>query len=186
VNKAYFKSYCGYGPYDENYLSHSGIEHCVSILRRYRIRVDSVLVLGAATGKVLAHFDDAFGVRPYGCELGRWAHRHIPARYRDRVQCTDMRRYVPRLVQSQRSFDVLFTNALVYLEATEIPHFVEACSHICGHLHFWSSTSEAYEEGDHYRVTLRPRKWWNRAFRAAGFSPTRSPYLWRSTRRDCF
>jgi hypothetical protein len=186
VDKDYFTNYCGYGSYDENYLFHSGIEHCISILRRHHIPVVSVLVLGAATGKVLTHFDEAFGVRAYGCEITPWAHRQIPARYRRRIRCADMRRYVPGLVQRRQTFDVLFSNALVYLQEKEIPCFVDLCSRICGRLHFWSSTCEDYEEGDRYRVTLRPRDWWAETFRAGGFSRTRSPYLWRSNQRGVF
>ncbi len=183
MNRAYFENYCGYGPYDENYLFHSGIEHCVSILRRYRVPVNSVLVLGAATGKVLAHFEDAFRVRPHGCELSRWAHGRIPARYRSRIRCSDMRHYLPQLLRRGRSFDVLFTNALVYLEPQELPGYVGQCSRVAGYLHFWSSTSECYEKGDGERVTLRPRNWWSELFQSQGFAPTRSPYLWRSEQR---
>ena len=43
--------------------------------------------------------------------------------------------------------------------------------------------TEDKAEHDPYRVTLRSRAWWRRKFTDAGFAPTRSPYLWRSTRR---
>jgi hypothetical protein len=182
VDKAYFTDYCGYGPYDENYLFHSGVEHCIEIVDRLGIEVRSVLVLGAATGQVLEHFDEAWGTRPWGCEISRWAHGRIPPRYRRRIRCCDMRRYVPDLLRRHRTFDLLFCNALVYLRSEEIPPFLATCSRICGHFHFLSSTSEEYEAGDAYRATLRPRSWWKRTFGANGFSPTRSRYLWRSER----
>jgi hypothetical protein len=183
VDKAYFADYCGYGSYDENYLFHSGVEHCIDIVDRFGIEVQSVLVLGAATGRVLEHFDEAWGTRPWGCEISRWAHARIPGRYRRRIRRADMRRYVPDLLDRHRTFDLAFCNALVYLRSGELPFFLDACSRLCSYFHFLSSTSEDCEAGDSYRATLRPRSWWNRTFRCSGFSPTRSRYLWRSDRR---
>ena len=183
VDKAYFTDYCGYGSYDENYLFHSGVEHCISIVDHFGMRVRSVLVLGTATGKVLTHFDEAWGTRPWGCEISRWAHARIAARYRRRVRRADMRRYVPELVRRRKSFDLVFSNSLVYLERDEVPPFLDLCSRICDHFHFLSSTSGDCEKGDPYRSTLRPRRWWRSTFTANGFRPTRSPYLWRSSRR---
>lgn len=147
------------------------------------IPVRSVLVLGAATGMVLADFHAAWGVRPYGCELSRWAHARIPQRYRERIRCSDMRGYVPSLERSHSEFDLVFANSLVYLHPHEIDGFLDSCGRIASHFHFWSSTTEDKAEHDPYRVTLRPRTWWRRRFVGAGFEPTRSPYLWRSTRR---
>ena len=183
MNKAYFTHYCSDGLYDENWLFYSRVEHCVSIVDRFGIDVQSVLVLGAATGKVLAHLDRAWGVRPNGCEISRWAYARIPAGYRRRIRCADMRHYVPDLLRRRKTFDLLFCNSLVYLEAHEIPGLVDLCSRICGHFHFWSSSSGDCAERDTYRVTLRPYAWWHATFKANGFSRTRSRYLWRSTRR---
>lgn len=183
IDRAYFERYCGAGPYDDHYLEHSGVEACIDIVERFEIRVRSILVLGAATGRVLEHFHEAWGVRPYGCEISRWAHARIPPRYRRRIRRADMRGYVRDLALRRRTFDLLFTNALVYLHADEIPPLVASCSRICRYLHFLSSTREAYARGDAYRVTLRSRRWWARTFRAHGFAGTRSPYLWRSLER---
>ena len=182
MDEAYFRHYCGYGPYDQNYLLHSGIEHCISIARRLDLRIESVLVLGAATGRVLEHFERSWGVRPWGCEISEWAHARIPGRFRRRIARRDMRDYLPWLLERRRRFDLLFTNSLVYLSAPELPEFVGRCSLVAGHLHFYSSTSEAFEPGDRYRVTLRPARWWRRLFAGNGFAPTRSPYVWRSER----
>ncbi len=186
MDREYFQNYCGHGAYAENYLFHSGIEHCISIFRRLDIRVKSVVVLGAATGEILSHFEDSWGVKPYGCEISRWAHERIATRFRARVKCSDMRDFVPSLLDSRKSFDLIFSNSLVYLEAAEIPGFLEDCSRIAGHFHFFSSTREDYEPGDRYRVTLKSSAWWKAAFQKAGFSPTRSPYVFRSERRGCW
>lgn len=180
MDRAYFEDYCGYGSYDEQYLFHSRVEHCIEIADRFGIEVKSMLVLGAATGQVLRHFEDAWGVRPYGCEISRWAHRRIDPRRRRRICCSDMRRYVPELARKGRRFDLIFSNALVYLHRREIPAFLSVCSRVGCYFHFWSSTREDHEPGDSYRVTLAPRRWWSGAFRTSGFSGTRSPYLWRS------
>jgi len=182
MDRAYFEDYCGSGPYHENYLLYSRVEHCIEIVDRFGIEVRSVLVLGAATGQVLHHFEDAWGVRPHGCEISHWAHRRIEPRRRRRIRCADMRRYVPELARRHRCFDLIFSNALVYLQRREIPGFLAHCSRIGRYFHFWSSTSEDHEPGDTYRVTLAPRSWWSETFRASGFSRTRSPYLWRSDR----
>jgi hypothetical protein len=138
------------------------------------------VVLGAATGQVLGHFERAWGVRAQGCELVRWAHRRIPARQRARIECADMRRYVPRLVREGRRVDLIFSNSLVYLPAREIVPFLAQCAQLGRYLHFLSSTSEDHERGDRFRVTLRPRRWWREQFLRAGFTPTRSRYLFRS------
>ncbi len=183
MDRSYFERYCMSGSYDDNYLDHSGIEHSIEICDHFGLPIKSVLVLGAATGRVLKHFEDSWGVRPYGCEISRWAHGRIPSRYRRRIACADMRRYVPELVRKGRNFDLIFSNSLVYLEAGEIPAFLALCSRLCGHFHFYSSTSEDCEPDDPYRVTLRPRAWWRNAFMSNGFAPTRSRYLWRATRK---
>lgn len=182
VRKSYFANYCGDGPYDRNYVYYSGVDHCISIAERFEIEARRVLVLGTATGRVLEHFDAAWGVRPWGCELSRWAHGRIPRRYRGRIRRADMRDYVPSLVRAGERFDLLFCNSLVYLQAREMPAFVDLCSRVARYLHFWSSTSEDHAENDRDRVTLRPRIWWRDVFCANGFAPTRSRYLWRSTR----
>jgi hypothetical protein len=186
MDEAYFRNYCGYGPYDEHYLFHSGIEHCLSIFRRLDIEMRSVVVLGAATGRVLEHFERAWSVRPWGCEISEWAHARIPARYRRRIRRADMREYVPALAARRRSFDLLFTNSLVYVHAPELPALVDSCARVAGYMHFYSSTREAYERGDRYRVTLRPAAWWRALFEHHGFAATRSPYVWRSLQRGAF
>jgi len=182
VDRAYFTSYCGRAPYADIWLEHSGAENCVDTLRRARVPVGSLLVLGAATGEVLLHFERELGVRAHGCEISAWAHARIPVRQRRRVARADMRRYVPRLAREGRRFDLIFCNALIYLAAREVPAVLEAASRVGDFFHFYSSTREAHEPGDRYRVTLRSRAWWRRVFRAAGWVPTRSPYLWRSER----
>jgi hypothetical protein len=148
------------------------------------LRVDSVLVLGAATGRVLDHFERAWGLRAEGCEISRWAYRRIPPRYRPRIACTDMRRYVPRLLREGRRFDLIFSNSLVYLEAREVEGFLAQCSRLGRYLHFLSSTREDFEPGDAFRITLRSRRWWRQQFVRAGFAPTRSRYLFRSRPRQ--
>jgi len=180
THRSYFTNYCGAGSYDENYMMYSGVDHCVEIVDRFKLDVESIVVLGAATGRVLRDLDRAWGVRPEGCEISRWAHARIPVRYRSRIACSDMRRYVPRLLRADRRFDLIFSNSLVYLAPAEVEPFLVCCSRIGAYFHFYSSTSESYEAGDQCRVTLRPRRWWRARFLATGFAPTRSPYLFRS------
>jgi hypothetical protein len=180
MDRRYFESYCGRAPYAEIYLEHSGIENCLATLKRSRIRVRSVLVLGAATGEVLQDFFRARRVRPFGCEVSRWAHARIPGDFRRRVRRADLRRYVPDLARAGRHFDLCFANSLVYLRVPEVVPVLRDCAQISRWFHFWSSTSESFEPGDRHRTLLRPRAWWRARFVEAGFAPTRSPYLWRS------
>lgn len=180
MERAYFLDYCGRGPYAELYREHSGVANCIATLRRTRTRVRSLLVLGAATGEVLADFEASLHVRAHGCELSRWAHARIPARYRRRIARGDLRAYVPALARADRRFDLVFCNALIYLEPHDIAPVLAAASRVARWFHFYSSTSESYEPGDRWRVTLRPRAWWRAQFRAHGWAPTRSPYLFRS------
>jgi hypothetical protein len=180
VDREYFTNYCGRAPYSEIWLEHSGAENCLATIARTRARVRSVLVLGAATGEVLEHFESALGVRSHGCEISHWAHARIPARHRARVARADMRRFVPRLARERRRFDLIFCNALIYLPPRDVPAVLASASRIAEYFHFYSSTSEDHEPGDRHRVTLRPRAWWRRTFIAAGWAPTRSRYWWRS------
>lgn len=182
MDRAYFTNYCGRAPYGDIWLEHSGAENCVNTLRRARTPVSSLLVLGTATGEVLVHFERELGVRASGCEISAWAFARIPARQRARVVRADMRRYVPRLAREGRRFDLIFCNALIYLAARDVPPVLEAASRVGDFFHFYSSTREDHEPGDRYRVTLRSRAWWRGVFRAAGWAPTRSRYLWRSER----
>lgn len=180
IKDPYFTNYCGAGHYDDHYLDYSGIEHCIEIINRFELKIKSAVVLGAATGRVLQHFDEAWGIRAEGCEISRWAHRRIAKRYRSAIVCTDLRRYVPRLLQAGRRIDLCFSNALVYLAAHEVEGLLAQCSRLFRYFHFLSSTSESFEPHDTQRVTLRPRAWWRARFIRAGFQPTRSPFLFRS------
>ena len=182
MNARYFRRYCGRAPYEEIWLDHSGAGNCVATLRRMRVPVTSLAVLGAATGQVLAHFEAELGVRAHGCEISAWAHARIPARDRRRVERADLRHYLPRLARAGRTFDLIFCNALIYLEPRDLSAALEASSRVGAYFHFYSSTSEDHEPGDDQRVTLRPRAWWRAKFLASGWAPTRSRYLWRSTR----
>lgn len=181
MRKEYFTAYCGRGPYEREYLQYSRVWHCIDIVDRFAIDVASVLVLGTATGQVLAHFDEVWGIRPYGCEISRWAHQRIASRYRRRIQRADMRRYVPVLVRRRRTFDLIFCNALMYLHRDDVGPLLAQCSLLTGHFHYWGSTLEDHEAQDAYRTILEPKAWWAKRFREAGFVRTRSPYLWRST-----
>ena len=180
MNARYFQRYCGRGPYGEVWLDHSGAANCVASLRRMRVPVGSLLVLGTATGEVLDHFARELGVWAHGCELSTWAHARIPGRHRRRVERADLRRYLPRLARAGRRFELIFCNALVYLEARDLPGVLASARQVGSWFHFYSSTSEDHEPGDRDRVLLRPRAWWRERFLAAGWQPTRSRYLWRS------
>ncbi len=179
MDRAYFENYCGEGPYEELYQLYSGIDHCIRIVEHFRLRIRSVCVLGAATGQVVRDLRQAWHVRPYGCEISRWAHTQIPPRDRERIACADMRAYMQSCLRRRLHFDLIFSNSLVYLPANEIEPFLRGCRELGDYFHFLSSTSEAFEPGDRYRVTLRPRGWWRRRFLAAGFRSTRSPYLFQ-------
>ena len=157
------------------------VEHCVSIVDRLAIDVRSVLVLGAGTGEVLEHLHKALGVSPRGCEISPQAHARIPRRYRRRIRCTNIGQYILDLLDGRKTFDLIFCNSPLPMEAYEISNFVYRCGRLCGHLHFWNDTSEAHEEGD--RLSIRPDAWWSQTFRANGFAPTPDPHLWRSNRR---
>lgn len=181
MNREYFQRYCDRGPYADLWLDHSGAANCVATLRRTREPVGSLVVLGAATGQVLGYLEGTLGARVSGCEISRWAHARIPARHRRRVARADLRRYVPALARDGARFDLVFSSALIYVSAREVGPVLASCARIARLFHFYSSTREDHEPGDRWRRTLRPRAWWRAQFRANGWAPTRSPYLWRST-----
>ena len=102
MNARYFTRYCGRGPYDEIWLRPQRRRE----LRRHaaphaRCACGSLVVLGTATGQVLAHFERELGVRAHGCEisaLGARAHSRAPPRGASSAR--DLRRYLPRLVRA--------------------------------------------------------------------------------------
>ena len=166
--------------YDESWRDYSRIDSAIRLAKVRRLK--STLVLGAATGGVLRDLHKSLGVMPRGCEVSRWAHARIPARYRAQVVCADMRNWVPKLVREGATFDLVFTNSLIYLPSVEILPLLRQIARLGRFVHFESSFSESHCE-DPFRITLKPAIWWARRFREAGFEGTRSRYLWRST---CF
>lgn len=162
--------------YDEAWADYSRVHNCLHLIRDLEIR--RMIVIGAATGKVLEAFHEELGLYPRGCEVSAWAHARIPARYRQHIERADMRDYLPRLAKEGMRADLIFTNSLIYLDPLDLPAVLASMAQIGRYVHFESSFKESHCE-DPYRRILKPYAWWARQFQRAGFERTRSKYLWR-------
>jgi hypothetical protein len=185
IDAAYFLNYAGSGkPYAKVWRDYTYFDECVAQFKAPGAPpLESVLVLGAATGEICKGFHRKFGVLAHGCEKSEWAHRQIPAEYRRRVKCADMRDYVKQQVARGRRFTLAYSNSLIYLPEARVPAFLKTLHRCVDYVHFRSSfTGVACR--DPWRMTLRPYAWWNARFRAAGFRELKNAkgyrtYLWR-------
>jgi hypothetical protein len=148
---------------------YNSVTDCVRIFARdLPSALNTMVVLGAATGKILEYFEQSFKTRPYGCELSPWAYRQIPQPYRRRVKNQDMRQY---LKEFQRKVDMIYANSFMYLDEEDIPRVLKECARITRFLFVDLSYLECYAENDRYRKVLKPHRWWRERFREAGFVP---------------
>jgi len=189
IDEGFFRRYAGSGePYWRNWLLYSHPEDCVAwVLEQPPGAVRSVWVLGAATGQVLRYLDRRLGVKPWGCEVSRWAWERIPPEYRRRVRCASMTDEVRRWIARRRVFDLAYSNSLIYLDRDELADFLPRLVLAARHLYFRSSVRGACCPDPH-RKTLESWAWWERQLEAAGFDHLpprpgkRRGYVWRSAR----
>ena len=171
IDREYFRAYAGGGDaYDEVYADYSRIDNCLALFPAAKARgIESVCVLGSATGHVLRDLGGHFGCGVDACEISSWAYARTPPRLKRHVCNLDMREYVEALITAGARYDLVFTNSLVYLHAWEVPPFLQRLRLVARRVHFQSSFLGDCCH-DPYRKTLRSHKWWDRQFRNAGFS----------------
>ncbi|MBI4396805.1 MAG: hypothetical protein HY548_06905 [Elusimicrobia bacterium] len=175
-----FLNYDGEGrPYQKIWKQYNSVEDCVKILEQNgHAGIESVVVLGTATGEILKFFDSTWNTRPYGCELSAWAYRQIPHPYRRRIKNQDLRHYVK---ECRMKVDMVYANSFMYLEEQDVPWVLKECARIARFLFADLSYSECYAENDRYRKILKPHRWWRDRFREAGFVPFKKyRRLWQS------
>lgn len=99
ISREYFENYAGRSrPYSKVWKDHSYYDECCELfLREDAPDLKTMCVLGAATGQVLQEFHRRLKLKPYGCEINKWAHKQIPDAYRTRIRCQDMTEYVDNL-----------------------------------------------------------------------------------------
>lgn len=186
IDKEYFESYAGRGlPYSKTYKEHSGIVECIELFEREDApRLQRICVLGTATGETLKDFYKTFGLKPYGCEINEWAYQQIDKSLRKRVHLQDIRHYVDSLIEWNVNFDLVFTNALVYISRRELPGLLKKIARVTRFIHF-DSSFVGTACPDPYRKTLATYDWWNQRMKRAGFEELTTvfgekTYLWKS------
>jgi hypothetical protein len=178
----HFENYGGPGrSYRRTWKQYNSVTDCVRIFSQIEgLRIQSVIVLGAAMGDILKFFESSWGTRPHGCELSRWAYRQIPHPYRRRIKNQDMKHYV---AECQKKVDVVYANSFMYLNEEDVARVLKECARIGRFLFVDLSYSESYAENDPFRRVLKPHRWWRNQFREAGFLPfKRHRRLWQSAR----
>ena len=186
-DRKYFQNYAGSGKnYDRVWRQYSYAPELVKLFRKHPKLLEApknILVLGAATGRVLKTLEKGFKAKCWGCEINDWAHARIPQPQRRRIRLMDMRNYVEVCIANYKHFDVSFSNSLIYLPKKEIPPFLKKLAKISEYIHF-NSSFKGHACPDPYRATLETFDWWRLQFRRAGFSEVKIPgrtrsYLWR-------
>lgn len=181
----YFKNYAGSGKsYNQVWNEYSYASDLVTLLKKVKIiNIKKILVLGAATGKVLETFEEGLSAKTWGCEINEWAHSQIPAKFKRRIKRMDMRDYVKICKHKNQHFDLVFTNSLIYLQKRELLPILKMIADLGGLIHFHSSFL-GNSCKDPYRNILETYDWWNRCFNKAGFSELKMgrkrSYLWMS------
>lgn len=191
IDQEYFKNYAGSGKhYNTVWSQHSYAAEFIQLVKKQRkdpkaqIKIKKIIVLGTATGKILAKIDKDLGIKASGCEINSWAHSQIPAPYKRKIKCQDMRLYIQNCLDNEKTFDMAFTNSLIYLKKNEILGFLKKLSQISKFVHFNSSFA-GHACPDEYRCTLEPFAWWQEVFSKAGFEEFKIPklrrsYVWKS------
>lgn len=186
IDSEYFRSYAGSNEnYEDVFREFSRVDECLDLFRGDLFdEIQSVCVLGSATGSVLQELQDHFQVEIAGCEISRWAFAKTPLPLRRFVCNQDMREFIWQSVVDGRRYDLVFTNSLVYLPEEEIPPFLNQLGRVAKFVHFHSSFRGACCP-DPYRATLRSYAWWNQEFAKAGFSSKskrseNARYLWEN------
>ncbi len=172
-DKLYFEDYCGEGNYDDVFQYYSAVQSCILTLSQPKWKIESVAVLGAATGKVLQEFDRIWNIKPYGCELSTWAYEKIPPSYRHRIRNCDLRDYLPWLRERRRKFDLVFSNSLFYLPKKDIDQVLEHLAAMTRLVHFHTAV-----QGDPWICIDEPYDWWQEKFAKHGFHRSSSIALW--------
>mgnify|MGYP003440134445 CR=1 FL=1 len=173
-DRPYFENYCSEGAYDDVFLYYSEVRNCIRMLSQAKWEIASVAVLGTATGKVLQEFDQAWNLKPYGCELSAWAYEKIPSTYRRRIHNCDLRDYLPWLRARRRKFDLVFSNSLFYLPKKDIDQVLEDLAAVTRLVHFHTAV-----QGDPWICIDEPYDWWQAKFAKHGFYRSSSASLWR-------
>ncbi|HVJ64258.1 MAG TPA: class I SAM-dependent methyltransferase [Bdellovibrionota bacterium] len=186
IDEKFFKNYAGSGrAYARVWRQYCYFDECTALFKDPQApTLKSICVLGTATGEICEAFYKKFGVKPYGCEVSRWAHRQTKDEFRSRVRCRDMRDYVSDIVESGKRFTLVFSNSLIYLPEADVPKILRELSRCTDFLHCRSSTSGS-KCPDPWRQTLRPYAWWNEQISRAGFrvvpgAKGQRTYLWQS------
>lgn len=185
LNRDYFKNYAGSGKsYDQVWSRYSYADELIELISHLKLPLERpLLVLGAATGKVVERFDKKLGLKCEGCEVNAWAHGQISQPYRRRIRLMDMREYVIWCQERDKYFDIAFSNSLIYLSKREISKFLKELYQVTERIHF-SSSFKGFACRDPYRKTLETFDWWDRNFQRAGFEQVkvrgkRRTYLWQ-------
>jgi hypothetical protein len=179
-NQSYFQKYAGRTKaYDEIFLEHSAVDQCLDLFDlKNSPLLKSICVLGAATGRVLEYIFERSKIIASGCELSPWAFEQIPQKFQSEIELMDMRHYVKQMPQ----VDLVFTNALMYLNESDLMPLLKQIGTHTQFIHFHGSF---YGDScpDPYRKILKSLAWWKARFIMAGFKEVRArgrkeTYLW--------
>ena len=176
IDQEYFDNYCQRDqPYNQCWEEHTAVNTLFRDWPYLGGQVTDMIVLGTADSSILRKLEQLVpSVR--GCEIYKPI---IPKHDLDscKVANEDMRKFVWDSVKHFARTDLIFTNALVYLEEDEMTDFLYRCRQLSKFMHHASSVQELAAP-DPYRTTLKPERWWYERFWEAGWILTDFPYMW--------
>jgi len=177
INQEYFDKYCANGDsYARGYRFYTTmptklLADCAAL----NIIVDTILDVGCATGELVKDYLN-LGIFAMGIDNSTYAIEHNICSKSFCFQA-DMRKLMMHF--KENSFDIVYTNSLMYLPSEDVPLALKQMYTISKYGVYWNAgyLGESVTP-DHYRKFTADRAWWKTKFENAGFEDSRSNRLW--------
>lgn len=172
IDIGYFDSYCG-DLYSKTYLNATvSPDKIIMDMLDLGLLVDSVLDVGCASGELVRDFR-RLGVAAFGIENNDdILKRCVSPKYCKKMDIRDMSSL------KDSSFDLIYTNALMYVYPNEILSILEEFHRLCREAVYlcnpYLEESKDNPFPDPSRVFLATETWWTKQFKEAGFSKVAS------------
>ena len=165
IDNDYFRDYGG-GDYSKNYINYT--YHPKNILKQLvnkEVPCDTILDAGCASGELVRDFRN-LGVKSYGIENNKEIlNNSVIPKY-----CVWMDLLNLKSIKD-KSFDVVYSNALMYLDILLIPSVLKEFNRISSAVFLCNPMlGETNPTNDIYRTFLAKPSWWDKQFHEANFN----------------
>lgn len=165
IDRAYFDNYGDEG-YSKTYKKYTfSPEYIIEDLVDNNLDFETVLDVGCASGELVRDFRD-LDVEAFGIENNPdILENNVAREYCVLMDMLDMSTI------KDETFSVVYTNACMYLEPTDVLEVLKEMHRICSEGVYlccpFLDTPDMFR--DPYRKFLASREWWQKQFTAAGF-----------------